>query len=61
MKIKWQENTEKNMQIRTKNEVTYLGYPKLEKTDGIIHGFSTRLGGVSEEVRLRILQVRSGL
>ena len=50
MKIKWQENTEKNMQIRTKNEVTYLGYPKLEKTDGIIHGFSTRLGGVSEGV-----------
>ena len=33
--------------IREKNGVTYLTFPLLEK-NGLIHGFTTRLGGVSQ-------------
>ncbi|MDO4554459.1 MAG: peptidoglycan editing factor PgeF [Lachnospiraceae bacterium] len=33
--------------IREKNGVTYLTFPLLEKA-GLVHGFTTRLGGVSE-------------
>ena len=50
MNIIWQENAKNRMQVRTKNGVTYLVYPEFEKTEGIVHGFSTRLGGVSEGV-----------
>lgn len=36
------------MQIVTKGEVVYLTFPLLEKTGLVKHGFSTRMGGVSE-------------
>lgn len=35
-------------EIRQKNEVPYVIFPLLEKTSIVKHGFSTRLGGVSE-------------
>lgn len=34
--------------IREKGGVTFLTFPNLEKESGFVHGFSTRLGGVSE-------------
>jgi YfiH family protein len=34
--------------VNTSQGVTYLTYPKLEALEGFVHGFSTRLGGVSE-------------
>ena len=36
------------MNINEVGEVVYLTFPSLEKIDGIVHGFSTRLGGVSK-------------
>lgn len=48
-KIKWK--TDKHMQTVEKNGVTYLKYEQFspfEKT--ILHGFSTRLGGVSKGI-----------
>ena len=50
MEIKWHKNTKEHMQIREKNGVTYLTYPSLEKMEDVIHGFSTRLGGVSKGI-----------
>lgn len=35
------------MQVRQKGEVPFLTFPAFEKLEGIRHGFSTRLGGVS--------------
>ncbi len=35
--------------IHKKDELIYLTYPMLEEQSGFIHGFSTRLGGVSKE------------
>ncbi|MBE5925243.1 MAG: peptidoglycan editing factor PgeF [Lachnospiraceae bacterium] len=50
MKIKYIDNREKCCKLNEKNGVTYITFPKLEKFDKeIIHGFSTRLGGVSKE------------
>ncbi len=37
----------KTLNIHNKNGVVYLTFPKLDKTKGVRHGFSTRLGGVS--------------
>lgn len=31
------------------NGVTYLTFPSIDRIDGVTHGFSTRLGGVSKE------------
>ena len=47
MKIKWQDEKIPHMNVKEAGEVTYLTYPAFEKLEGIIHGFSTRLGGVS--------------
>ena len=38
------------MNINQKNKVTWLTYPAFEKFPGIVHGFSTRLGGVSQGI-----------
>ena len=40
--------TSKNLNINTKNGVTYITFPKLEKSGLVNHLFSTRIGGVSE-------------
>ena len=39
---------EKTMELREKNGVKYLVFPRLEQIDFIDHLFSTRLGGVSK-------------
>lgn len=40
--------TSETLNINTKNGVTYITFPKLEKLGIVRHLFSTRLGGVSE-------------
>lgn len=50
MQIKWKENVREHMDVNVKNEVTYLTYPAFEELSGFYHGFSTRLGGVSEGI-----------
>ena len=48
LEIKWKENRE--VQLNHKNGVTYLTWPALTETGIVLHGFSTRLGGVSQGV-----------
>lgn len=50
MNIIWADSQKEHMKVNQKNEVTYLSYSALEKLPGIVHGFSTRLGGVSEGI-----------
>ena len=45
--LKWQNE---NMIINNNDEVVYLTFPAIENIDGIKHGFSTRLGGVSKGI-----------
>lgn len=44
------KNEKAIFEIQKVNEVEYLTYPLLENTNFVKHGFSTRLGGVSEGV-----------
>jgi len=48
MNIHWHNENEEKLKINQKHGVTYLTYPALEALPGFVHGFSTRLGGVSE-------------
>lgn len=50
MDIRWNQNEKPGMNVRENKGVTYLTYPEFEKLPGIIHCFSTRLGGVSEGI-----------
>ena len=47
MKIKWYRDKQL-MNVKEKDGVTWLTYPDLEVLPGVVHGFSTRLGGVSK-------------
>ena len=48
--IKWHEGTASHMQVKENKGVTWLAYPAFEQFKDIVHGFSTRLGGVSEGI-----------
>lgn len=51
--IKWKKDglsEGERMQVREKGGVVYLTYPSLERLDMVRHGFSTRLGGVSQGI-----------
>ena len=48
--IRWHEGTALHMQIKVNKGVTWLTYPAFEQFADIVHGFSTRLGGVSEGI-----------
>ena len=50
MDIHWKHEHTGDMEVRQRDGVTYLSYPRLERESAIVHGFSTRLGGVSEGV-----------
>lgn len=50
MKIQWKQEDAPHMKVREREGVTFLTYPAFEKLTGFVHGFSTRLGGVSEGV-----------
>ncbi len=43
------KNTKEHMTFHSEKKAPYLTFPALEAMDGIVHGFSTRLGGVSRE------------
>ena len=47
MDIHWKQEYTGDMEVRKRDGVTYLSYPRLERESAIVHGFSTRLGGVS--------------
>lgn len=49
MKIKWYKDKQL-MNVNQKSGVTWLTYPAFEKIPGIVHGFSTRLGGMSQGI-----------
>ena len=44
------KNQEHIFDEKERNHVPYLSYPLLENTGVVYHGFSTRLGGVSEGI-----------
>lgn len=48
--IQWKDNQQKHTKVNKKGEVVYLTYPHLEETETVVHGFTTRLGGVSKGV-----------
>lgn len=50
MKILWHQENMPHMNVRENKGVTYLTWPEFEKIQGFVHGFSTRLGGVSEGI-----------
>lgn len=50
IKINWKDPQYPVPQVRKKEDVVYLSYPSLEETGMVVHGFSTRLGGVSEGI-----------
>lgn len=46
--IKWKNREHPNTKICKKGDLQFLKFTELEKTGVVKHGFSTRLGGVSE-------------
>ena len=48
MKIIWHEEEKLKMEVKEKAGVTYLSYPAFTQYPWLVHGFSTRLGGVSQ-------------
>lgn len=50
MELKWKTDLPQHMKINENKGVTYLTYPAFEKFPEFYHGFSTRLGGVSEGI-----------
>ena len=50
MEIKWHNSDLKGMNVKEREGVAYLTYPAFESLPGIVHGFSTRLGGVSSGI-----------
>ena len=50
MKILCHQENMPHMNVRKNKGVTYLTWPEFEKIPGFVHGFSTRLGGVSEGI-----------
>ncbi|MCD8153563.1 MAG: peptidoglycan editing factor PgeF [Clostridiales bacterium] len=49
MEIKWKDGVPR-MNVRENAGVTFLTYPAFEEIPGILHGFTTRLGGVSQGI-----------
>ena len=47
MNIIWKKDTEK-LDIKEKDGVTWLSFPRLEQTGIVLQAFSTRLGGCSK-------------
>lgn len=48
--IRWKDSRHENTKVNRKGETVYLTFPLLEETGTVVHGFSTRLGGVSQGV-----------
>lgn len=50
IKFHWKDEGQPRLRVCRRAGVTYLSYPSLEETGVAIHGFSTRLGGVSKGI-----------
>ncbi|WP_230397313.1 peptidoglycan editing factor PgeF [Novisyntrophococcus fermenticellae] len=50
MNIRWKDVNQKKMEVVCRKGVTYLEFPEITATNLVTHGFSTRLGGVSEGI-----------
>ncbi|MDO4556739.1 MAG: laccase domain-containing protein, partial [Lachnospiraceae bacterium] len=50
MEIKWKNNQMGKMNVHEENQVVFLTYPMLDQCEGVYHGFTTRLGGVSKGI-----------
>lgn len=50
MKIRWKNESGPRLRIRKKGEVCWLTYPQIDACGLVRHGFTTRLGGVSEGI-----------
>lgn len=48
--LKWVHKEHSQIEIKRSGDVVYLSYPVLEATGIVKHGFTTRLGGVSQGV-----------
>lgn len=48
--FQWKNEESEKLNINHCGDVVYLSFPQLDRISGIRHGFSTRLGGVSEGV-----------
>jgi polyphenol oxidase len=46
----WKDEEERKLHIHKKGEVVYLTYPELDEIPMVLHGFSTRVGGVSKGI-----------
>ena len=47
MEIRWHSRKEPELKVHEHGEVVWLSWPKLDECRDFVHGFSTRLGGVS--------------
>lgn len=50
MELKWSSEQLPKMNVRNNKGVTFLTYPVFDDMNWIVHGFSTRLGGVSQGI-----------
>ena len=50
MKIRWKNESGPRLRIREKGEVCWRTYPQIDACGLVRHGFTTRLGGVSEGI-----------
>ena len=55
MKIKWNSEQIPKMNVKNNKDVTFLTYPAYEEMNWLVHGFSTRFGGVSRGFERSIL------
>lgn len=46
--FRWSRQRDEKLKVNVKDEVVYLSFPAFEAFEGLVHGFSTRQGGVSE-------------
>lgn len=49
-RVRWKAADHPQTRVNQKGDVIYLTYKLLEQTKAVVHGFTTRLGGVSEGV-----------
>ena len=48
MEIRWHDMQASKLYVNSRHNVVWLTWPAIENLPGILHGFSTRLGGVSQ-------------
>lgn len=49
VKFQWKDDNASKLKVNIKDEVVYLTFPELDKIPAVLHGFSTRIGGVSDD------------